>query len=82
MRRLKYSLFFLITGLLACQQSEMDQYHSLGKKRTSSNKKVNDIFFGYQFWNDQQGFLCALLGIRIKKEYSVMGQVIQVCCIN
>jgi hypothetical protein len=43
---MKLVLFFLITGLVACQQSGMEQYSSLVKKELSGNKKVNDIFFG------------------------------------
>ena len=46
MNKLKYFLFFSITAFTSCRQSGMESYRSLVKKELSSNKKVNDIFFG------------------------------------
>ncbi len=46
MSGLKYYLLFLTIGLYACQHSTKDEYDSLVKKELSSNKKVNDIFWG------------------------------------
>ena len=56
MRGMKLSLFFLITGLIACQQSGVDQYSSLVKKELSGNKKVNDIFFGISLGMSSKDF--------------------------
>lgn len=46
MTKLKYSLLFLLISFTSCRQSDIDHYKSLVKKELSSNKKVNDIFFG------------------------------------
>jgi len=46
MKQLKYFLLFSLTMFICCKPSDMNSYNALVKKELSSEKKVNDIFFG------------------------------------
>ena len=68
MSGLKYYLLFLTIGLYACQHSTMDEYDSLVKKELSSNKKVNDIFWGINLGMTNKDFYVHCWNLNKKRD--------------
>jgi hypothetical protein len=49
-------LIFLLTGLFACQQTDMQRYTKLVRKERESSKVVNEIYFGISLGMSSKDF--------------------------